>query len=96
MDLECPSTKDAIPICICSGTHMVLDDWCFCPISKLPAIYSEYVAYIKSEVANEDSLDESSSSENLSALDPISGVKVRICDLKKVSVYLRMIFFGNL
>jgi tetratricopeptide (TPR) repeat protein len=45
--LECPTTRDAIPMCIISGKHMVLDDWCFCPVSKFPALYSEYVRYIR-------------------------------------------------
>ena len=47
-ELECPTTKDAIPMCICTGTHMVLNDWCVCPVSGLPAIYSKYKAYIES------------------------------------------------
>lgn len=45
--LECPTTRDALPMCVVSGKHMVLDDWCFCPISKFPALYSEYVRYIR-------------------------------------------------
>ena len=33
-----------------SGRHMVLSDWCFCPVSKMPALYSEYVRYIEAEI----------------------------------------------
>jgi tetratricopeptide (TPR) repeat protein len=45
--LICPTTGDQLPMCIISGKHMVLDDWCFCPNSKFPALYSEYVRYIR-------------------------------------------------
>mmetsp|Transcript_23630 Transcript_23630/g.32414 ORF Transcript_23630/g.32414 Transcript_23630/m.32414 type:complete len:1528 (-) Transcript_23630:123-4706(-) len=48
--LESPSTRDALPMCIITGKHMLLDDWCFCPVSKCPALYSEYVRYIESEI----------------------------------------------
>jgi len=51
MQLDCPTTRDALPMCIVTGRHMVLDDWCFCPNSKLPALYSEYIRYIQDEVA---------------------------------------------
>lgn len=47
--LECPTTRDALPMCVVTGRHMELNDWCFCPISKCPALYSEYVKYIESE-----------------------------------------------
>ena len=51
MQLDCPTTRDALPMCIVTGRHMVIDDWCFCPNSKLPALYSEYIRYIQDEVA---------------------------------------------
>lgn len=50
--LESPSTRDALPMCIVTGKHMLLDDWTFCPVSKFPALYSEYVKYIESEISN--------------------------------------------
>ena len=34
-------------MCVVTGRHMVLDDWCFCPVSKCPALYSEYIKYIE-------------------------------------------------
>jgi hypothetical protein len=37
-------------MCIITGKHMLLDDWCFCPISKFPALYSAYVNYIEIEI----------------------------------------------
>ena len=46
-ELECPTTRDALPMCVVSGRHMILDDWCFCPNSKSPALYSEYIKYIE-------------------------------------------------
>ena len=39
--------RDALPMCVVTGRHMVLDDWCFCPVSKCPALYSEYVKFIE-------------------------------------------------
>lgn len=48
--LESPTTRDALPMCIITGKHMLLDDWCFCPISKFPALYSAYVKYIETEI----------------------------------------------
>jgi len=48
--LECPTTRDALPMCVVTGKHMVLEDWCFCPVSKFPALYSEYVRYIEQEL----------------------------------------------
>ena len=48
--LECPTTRDALPMCAITGRHMVIDDWCFCPNSKGPALYSEYVRYIETEL----------------------------------------------
>ena len=46
-ELECPTTRDALPMCVVSGRHMILDDWCFCPNSKCPALYSAYIKYIE-------------------------------------------------
>jgi WD repeat-containing protein 19 len=62
MQLECPTTRDALPMCIISGKHMVIDDWCFCPISKFPALYSEYYNYIKQEAIRLNSGNETTSS----------------------------------
>lgn len=47
--LESPVTRDAVPMCIITGKHMILSEWCFCPNSKYPAIYSEYLKYIERE-----------------------------------------------
>jgi WD repeat-containing protein 19 len=47
--LESPKTRDAVPMCVITGKHMVLNDWCFCPNSKYPALYSEYLKYIERE-----------------------------------------------
>jgi WD repeat-containing protein 19 len=51
-DLECPATKDHIPMCVCTGRHMEIDDWCFCPVSGMPALYSEYIKYLTAEAPN--------------------------------------------
>lgn len=48
--LECPTTRDALPMCAVTGRHMVLHDWCFCPVSKAPVLYSAYVKYIETEL----------------------------------------------
>jgi WD repeat-containing protein 19 len=47
-ELMCPTTRQEIPFCICTGYHVVADDMCICPNSKMPAIYSEYVSWIES------------------------------------------------
>jgi len=51
-ELECKTTKDAIPMCVATGRHMEIDDWCFCPVSGLPALYSEYLKYLHAEAPN--------------------------------------------
>ena len=28
---------------------MVLDDWCICPNSRMPALYSKYLKYLETE-----------------------------------------------
>jgi len=75
--LECPTTRDALPMCIISGKHMVLDDWCFCPVSKFPALYSEYVRYIRETTKKLDSASrdasESKVDSNQSGYTPSSG-----------------------
>lgn len=48
-DLECPTTKDAIPMCVVTGRHMDAEDWCQCPNSRFPALYSEYLKHIEYE-----------------------------------------------
>ena len=48
-ELSCPTTKDALPMCVVTGRHMEIDDWCFCPATNLPCLYSEYVRYLTAE-----------------------------------------------
>jgi WD repeat-containing protein 19 len=48
-DLVCPDTKNDIPFCVVTGQHMVLDDWCICPNSRMPALYSKYLKYLETE-----------------------------------------------
>lgn len=79
--LESPTTKDALPMCIVTGRHLILNDWCFCPNSRFPAIYSEYVRYIEHEIALQKPTDESLSSTE-SVLDPIVGKPIQLSDLK--------------
>lgn len=47
MALECPTTKEALPMCVITGQHLLLDDWCFCPASRFPASYSAYIRYLQ-------------------------------------------------
>jgi len=93
--LECPTSREALPMCVITGRHMVLDDWCFCPISKCPALYSEYVRYIEDELrsaAQTDAESKSSTSpasspmasrisKSMSVPDPVLGKSVSINDL---------------
>ncbi|CAM9337531.1 unnamed protein product, partial [Sphacelaria rigidula] len=50
--LECPTTKDAIPMCVVTGRHMVKEDWCICPRSRMPALLSHYESYLQYEQEN--------------------------------------------
>ena len=43
--LICPTTQNDIPWCICTGYHIVANDFCVCPNTGMPAIYSEYVKW---------------------------------------------------
>ena len=70
-DLECPTTRDAIPMCIITGRHMLLDDWCFCPNSKYPATLSAYKRLISGECEG--------------AVDPVIGNPIASGDLSLVS-----------
>jgi len=49
-ELQCPGLHaSAIPMCVVSGRHMEREDWCICPNSGLPALYSAYLDYIEIE-----------------------------------------------
>lgn len=36
-------------MCIVSGRHMIKDDWCICPRSRMPALLSQYLSYLEYE-----------------------------------------------
>lgn len=71
-ELICPRTKNQIPFCVVTGRHMVLDDWCICPVSKMPALYSEYVKYLQDVKTSEE------------RLDPVCGQPISIGELRKL------------
>lgn len=81
MNLECPTTSDIIPMCICTGKHMITDDWTFCPISGLPALYSKYLQYIHSEAITPE---HNAYNSDVYALDPICGKDVYLSQIKQV------------
>eukprot|EP00924_Labyrinthula_sp_SR-Ha-C_P014324 maker-scaffold_20-snap-gene-2.1-mRNA-1 protein AED:0.01 eAED:0.02 QI:0/0/0/1/1/1/2/0/1497 len=54
--LVCPVSSVQIPFCIVTGKHVTLQDYCVCPNSGLPAIYSEYITYLRN-FDNKDSVD---------------------------------------
>jgi WD repeat-containing protein 19 len=99
--LSCPTTRDSLPMCIITGRHLVLQDWCFCPNSKLPALHSEYVRYIQEDyAANQVKVRNSNAEEagvepsapaapvynpNASSVDPILNLPVHIADLEQTS-----------
>jgi WD repeat-containing protein 19 len=94
--LTCPTTRDALPMCIITGRHMLIDDWCFCPNSKLPALYSEYRQYIQDEhrMAQEREASEATSRGDeyvaprhsvVAAFDPILGQPIALTDVEKTS-----------
>lgn len=41
--------KDALPMCVVTGQHMVKEDWCLCPRSRMPALMSHYESYLQHE-----------------------------------------------
>lgn len=65
VDLVCPITKNDLPWCVVSGYHMNLSDWCVCPNSKLPALYSKYKEFI----------------QRGGSVDPVLGKPIRASDL---------------
>jgi WD repeat-containing protein 19 len=75
-ELECPTTRDALPMCVVTGRHIVIDDFCFCPISKSPALYSAYRKYIEAEL--DAARDEG---REQIALDPVLSKEIKITDL---------------
>jgi len=89
MNLECPTTRDAIPFCIYTGKHMVLGDWCFCPNSGMPALYSIYKLFLEKEpkvsVRNSDNSHDECLDKISSPLDPVCQKPIQVEDLKKVS-----------
>ena len=79
--LECPTTRDAIPMCIITGRHMTVDDWCFCPRSGFPATLTEYIRYIDVIGRSQDAKEEGEGG----AVDPILGQPVSITELVKTT-----------
>lgn len=41
--------QDALPMCVVTGQHMVKEDWCICPRSRMPALMSHYESYLQYE-----------------------------------------------
>jgi len=84
--LECPTTKDALPMCAVTGRHMILADWCLCPNSKFPVLYSEYLKYVRRElsvaIAESKAADEAAGNMKMGeskaggplVVDPILGI----------------------
>ena len=88
--LESPATRDALPMCVVTGRHMLLDDWCFCPVSKCPALFSAYKRYIDSEreafrLQQEENNVPMSERVQATALDPVKGKPVESSDLRLAS-----------
>lgn len=48
-ELECPSTKNAIPYCIATGRHVIVTDMCLCPSCGFPASFAVFTQQIESE-----------------------------------------------
>ena len=48
--------KDAIPMCVVTGQHMVKEDWCLCPRSRMPALMSHYESYLQHEQVGSDAI----------------------------------------
>jgi len=93
--LECPTTKDALPFCVITGRHMVAADWCFCPQSRMPALYSKYLDYLEAEDNEKTATEvmtpaEQTAKEQAGAgvfvgLDPVCGKTVFSNQIKKAT-----------
>lgn len=63
-----------LPMCIVTGRHMERGDWCFCPNSGMPALYSEYLKYIDMERSGGGGKTGTGTATAVAvALDPICG-----------------------
>lgn len=74
-----------MPLCVVSGKHLTRDDWCFCPITRLPALYSEYVNYIqwhdekrKASAAKDGEGGEASLTSLITCVDVVAGRPVTL------------------
>ncbi|KAJ1448620.1 hypothetical protein M885DRAFT_538620 [Pelagophyceae sp. CCMP2097] len=84
-DLECPTTKEEIPMCVVTGRHMERSDWCICPNSKMPALYSQYRAYVAAETRLlAQAAAEAKEPEPAPVLDPVCSLPIRAEDLQLV------------
>ncbi|CAM9233510.1 unnamed protein product [Chrysoparadoxa australica] len=83
--LESPQTKDCIPMCIVTGRHMEAKDWCICPRSKMPALMSEYMSYLKWQADQTPVVpdEEAVIGNGWSGMDPVTGQKLSSYELKK-------------
>jgi len=79
--LECPTTKDPIPMCVVTGQHITSADLCLCPRSGMPALYSQYLTYIETEVK----AAAEAGAEEVVALDPVTESPVRAEELVRLS-----------
>jgi WD repeat-containing protein 19 len=86
--LECPTTQEELPMCVVTGRHVEKDDCCVCPNSRMPALRSHYLQYLKTEgaaarsraVANEAKGGEPVRGQ-LEVLDPVCGKPVTAAEL---------------
>lgn len=46
---HCDHCKNLLPVCIASGKHMVVSEWCQCPHCKMCANYSEFKRVLENE-----------------------------------------------
>ena len=86
-------------MCVVSGRHMERDDWCLCPISKMPALYSQYSNYVRHEMraardrAMKNEARGAPAPGQLEVLDPVCRKPVSLdmlskLDAKEVDAYL--------
>ncbi|RNF04083.1 WD repeat-containing protein 19 isoform X2 [Trypanosoma rangeli] len=47
-ELDCGACKNTLPFCIVTGKHMVKDNYSECPICHFPALYSSFIALLRS------------------------------------------------
>ena len=84
--LECPTTKDPLPMCVVTGQHVTLADIYLCPRIGMPALFSHYLKHIEDELkATAATNQDAGLTESAVALDPVTESPVEARELIRLS-----------